>query len=87
MKYYRQIPFLGFVGFTILLPNVVPDFWLYVLCLVGINSIGTLGINILTGYTAQVSLGHASFVGIGAYTTASFVGMEYASSSDAVKSD
>jgi len=70
MKYYRQIPFLGFVGFAILLPNVLPDFWLYVLCLVGINSIGTLGINILTGYTAQVSLGHASFVGIGAYTTA-----------------
>jgi branched-chain amino acid transport system permease protein len=70
MKYYRQTTLGIFIIFAILLPNVFSDFWLYVLCLVGINSIGTLGINILTGYTAQVSLGHASFVGIGAYTTA-----------------
>ncbi len=70
MKYYRQITLGILIVFAVLLPNAVPDFWLYVLCLVGINSIGALGINILTGYTAQVSLGHASFVGIGAYTTA-----------------
>jgi len=59
-----------FFAFFIVLPNVVSDFWTYALCLAGIYSIGTLGLNILTGYTGQVSLGHASFVGIGAYTTA-----------------
>jgi branched-chain amino acid transport system permease protein len=59
-----------FVAFIIILPNLISDFWTYALCLAGIYSIGTLGLNILTGFTDQVSLGHASFVGIGAYTTA-----------------
>jgi len=56
-------------AFFIVLPNLISDFWTYTLCLAGIYSIGTLGLNILTGYTGQVSLGHASFLGIGAYTT------------------
>jgi len=36
----------------------------------GIATIGAVGLNILTGFTGQVSLGHAAFLGIGAYTTA-----------------
>ncbi len=59
-----------FFAFFIVLPNLISDFWTYALCLAGIYTIGTLGLNILTGYTGQVSLGHASFLGIGAYTTA-----------------
>jgi branched-chain amino acid transport system permease protein len=37
---------------------------------VGIFAIGALGLNLLTGYTGQVSLGHAFFVGVGSYTAA-----------------
>ena len=35
-----------------------------------IAAIGALGLNVLTGYTGQVSLGHAFFLAVGAYTAA-----------------
>ena len=37
---------------------------------VGIFMMLAMGLNIITGYTGQVSLGHAAFFGIGAYTSA-----------------
>jgi branched-chain amino acid transport system permease protein len=37
---------------------------------IGINMILALGLNIITGFCGQVSLGHAAFYGIGAYTAA-----------------
>lgn len=42
--------------------------WLKILSRVAIFGIGALGLNILTGLAGQVSLGHAFFMGIGAYT-------------------
>src|SRR4029079_1213391 len=44
------------------------DFWLSVLNYAGIAAIGAIGLNLLTGFTGQVSLGHAFFIGAGAYT-------------------
>ena len=53
------------------LPLVVDDrFMLKVLTLVGINVIIVIGLSLLFGYAGQISLGHAAFVGIGAYTSA-----------------
>jgi len=40
------------------------------LALVFITAIGAIGLNLVTGYAGQVSLGHAFFLGIGAYTAA-----------------
>jgi branched-chain amino acid transport system permease protein len=40
------------------------------LSVIGINMILALGLNIITGFCGQVSLGHAAFYGIGAYTAA-----------------
>lgn len=37
---------------------------------VGINIILAVGLNLITGYCGQISLGHAAFYGIGAYATA-----------------
>ena len=37
---------------------------------VGINIILAIGLNLITGYCGQISLGHAAFYGIGAYTAA-----------------
>jgi branched-chain amino acid transport system permease protein len=37
---------------------------------VGINIILAVGLNLITGFCGQISLGHAAFYGIGAYTTA-----------------
>ncbi len=52
-----------------------PDFlaqtdWLKLLATVMIFAIGALGLNILTGLAGQVSLGHAFFMGLGAYVAA-----------------
>ena len=37
---------------------------------VGIYLVALIGLNILTGYTGQISLGHGAFMAIGGYTTA-----------------
>jgi branched-chain amino acid transport system permease protein len=46
------------------------DYLLYMANLTGVAIIGAVGLNILTGAAGQISLGHAAFVGIGAYSTA-----------------
>src|SRR5205814_6015718 len=48
------------------------DFWLSVGVYAGILAIGALGLNLLTGFTGQVSLGHAFFIGVGAYCAVFF---------------
>ncbi len=53
-----------------LLPLFVSDFSAFQLTYVGIYFIALVGLNILTGYTGLISLGHGAFVAIGAYTTA-----------------
>ncbi|MDI3417602.1 branched-chain amino acid ABC transporter permease [Streptomyces luteolus] len=59
----------------LLAPWRLSDFWLSVLIYGGIAAIGAVGLNLLTGYTGQVSLGHAAFLGAGAYT-AGYVGVD-----------
>ena len=44
--------------------------WMFLLGLVAIFAIGALGLHILSGLGGQVSLGHAFFMGLGAYTAA-----------------
>src|SRR4051812_50208882 len=39
----------------------------------GVYFIAILGLNIVTGYTGQISLGHGAFMAIGGYTTAILV--------------
>ena len=56
----------------LVLPAQLTDFQLSVLNRAGIFAIGALGLNLLTGYTGQVSLGHAFFLAVGAYTWAHF---------------
>ena len=45
-------------------------YYLQILTFIGINTLLALGLNMLMGYAGQISLGHAAFYGIGAYTTA-----------------
>jgi branched-chain amino acid transport system permease protein len=46
------------------------DYYRGELIRVGINAIVVVGLNLLMGYAGQISLGHAAFVGIGAYSSA-----------------
>jgi len=48
-------------------PFVAGQYFLYLGNMVGISVIAVLGLNILSGYTGQISLGHSAFVGLGAY--------------------
>ena len=52
------------------LPFVVSSYRTFQLTLVMVYAIALLGINILTGYNGQISLGHGAFYAIGAYCTA-----------------
>ena len=45
-------------------------YYLHVTIMAGIFTILALSLNLLLGYTGQLSLGHAAFFGIGAYTSA-----------------
>jgi branched-chain amino acid transport system permease protein len=49
---------------------VANPYHLHVLIMAGIFTILALSLNVLLGYTGQLSLGHAAFFGIGAYTSA-----------------
>ncbi len=52
------------------LPFVVDDASLSLLAICAVTAIGAIGLGLVTGYAGQVSLGHAFFIGIGAYTSA-----------------
>lgn len=66
----RSFELALFVFLIILVGTVVKDpYYLNVLIFIGINSILTVGLNLLMGYAGQISLGHAAFFGIGAYTS------------------
>lgn len=69
----RTIGFVSYAAFVVLvavLPSFVSDFKAREYAYVGIYLIALLGLNILTGYTGQISLGHGAFMAIGGYTTA-----------------
>ena len=53
-----------------LLPRFISDFRAQQFAYVGIYFIALLGLNLLTGITGQISLGHGAFMLIGGYTTA-----------------
>ncbi len=52
------------------LPRFISDFRAQQFAYVGIYFIALIGLNVLTGYTGQISLGHGAFMAIGGYTTA-----------------
>lgn len=61
---------LVLVAIAIAAPFLIAADLTYLLTLAVIYAIGGIGLNLLTGYAGQVSLGHAFFLGIGAYTAA-----------------
>src|SRR5216110_3017566 len=58
------------VLFFTLIPLTLHEYYLSVANLVWVAVVGALGLNILVGYTGQVSIGHGAFMSVGAYTAA-----------------
>jgi len=61
--------FLVLMAFLALFPFLFKNYYVYVANYIAINIIVVMGLNILVGYTGQISLGHAGFFAIGAYGT------------------
>lgn len=57
------------VGTVAVLPLVVPATSVNVVSRVAVFAIVALSLNVLVGYTGQVSLGHSAFLGVGAFTS------------------
>ena len=55
---------------ALVFPFVAGDYLLYLANLMGVLCIAALGLNILTGFTGQISLGHAAFMGVGGFGAA-----------------
>jgi len=62
--------FTALAVLVLALPAFVNDFRAQELASVGIYVVALTGLNVLTGYTGQISLGHGAFMAIGGYTTA-----------------
>ena len=68
---YQAWPFPIMAALLVALPLAVSNnYVLSILVFIGIHTILALGLNMLMGYAGQISLGHAAFYGVGAYTTA-----------------
>jgi branched-chain amino acid transport system permease protein len=59
----------GFVLALAVFPFVMTNpYYLHLMVVIGLFSIVLLGLDIVFGYTGEVSIGHAALLGIGAYT-------------------
>jgi branched-chain amino acid transport system permease protein len=61
---------IGFLVLLFTMPLYFGNYWLGVFNLIGITLIAAVGLNILVGYCGQLSIGHAGFIAVGAYTAA-----------------
>ena len=64
----------AFAGlFIVIAPLALGEYYISILNLILIAVVGALGLNILVGYTGQISIGHGAFMSVGAYTAANLV--------------
>jgi branched-chain amino acid transport system permease protein len=63
-------PWLAVVIIASVAPFVFSDFWVSILSQTVVYAIAILGLNLLTGFNGQISIGHGAFYAVGAYTTA-----------------
>jgi len=66
----RMIIFLALLGLALVLPAFVKNFVVFQFTQTMVYAIAILGLNLLTGFNGQFSLGHSAFYAVGAYTAA-----------------
>ncbi|QBF33056.1 branched-chain amino acid ABC transporter permease [Thalassococcus sp. S3] len=69
---YKQAFVYGMILALGLFTLTANDYFILIACKMGILLIAVVGVNVLTGYTGLVSLGHGAFIAIGAYVTTAF---------------
>ena len=66
----RLAMLIGLLLLFAVVPFVTNAYILYIINTIGIYAIAAIGLNLLIGYTGQISLGHGAFFGVGAYSAA-----------------
>jgi branched-chain amino acid transport system permease protein len=66
----RALLLAGGIALALLLPFALSGFRLFQFTQVWVSAVVLLGLNLLTGYSGQISLGHGAFYALGAYTAA-----------------
>ncbi|MFP3912025.1 MAG: branched-chain amino acid ABC transporter permease [Desulfobacteraceae bacterium] len=61
---------IGILLLFAVIPFISSSYFLYILNTIGIYAIAAVGLNLLIGFTGQISLGHGAFFGVGAYAGA-----------------
>jgi len=61
---------VAFLAFLLVWPFLAKGEYLWISMQIAIAVVGAVGLNILTGFTGQISLGQGAFLGVGAYTSA-----------------
>ncbi len=67
---WSRIALIALGVVVVILPYQMTDNWLQVLTVCGCFAIAAIGLNLLSGFTGQVSLGHAFFLAVGGYAAA-----------------
>jgi len=67
---WKQIGIAALIIFAVALPFLLTNYRTFQLTLVLVYAVVLVGINILTGFNGQISLGHGAFYAVGAYTAA-----------------
>jgi branched-chain amino acid transport system permease protein len=63
---------IGLMILFVVVPLLASPYMMYIFNMIGIAAIAAIGLNILIGFTGQISLGHGAFFGVGAYAGAIF---------------
>src|SRR5262249_56962848 len=74
----KRVGLIALIALYLVIPYLINDTWASVLSLAGVVAIGAIGLNLLTGYTGQPSLGHAAFIGLGAFVAGYYGGGRFA---------
>lgn len=69
---WKILIWIGALIVLLLLPLLLGKYSIFLLSLLAIYALVSLGLNLLMGYTGQIAAGHAGFLAIGAYVTAIF---------------
>jgi branched-chain amino acid transport system permease protein len=68
-NFIRGKMILLFLTLFVFIPWCADEYWISVCNLIGYTVLGALGVQLLIGYCGQITLGHAAFVAVGAYTS------------------
>src|SRR4030042_1899357 len=73
MNLTKLLVYLGLIIILLAFPLILNKYYLYILVLVGFFIMLACGLNLIFGYTGQISVCHGVFYAIGAYSSALLV--------------